>query len=186
MKRLLRLLVVFLIPAFLLVSYNSVDASWLSKTLDKLGTSSTSSRSYDAGSSVSKKGERWIEVYSNQNYTTYVDRRSITSSGVAQDRIVKAHIMRKYTPVGSQWLGINSREVKPDTITYSVSTEAASFKSNVLMYQYFHYYDVHGNLIYRGSLKDIQGKTNAFFPIEPMSEEEQIKDALFSMVGWDY
>lgn len=189
MKQLMRILTVLFIPLFMATLYNPVDASWLSKTLDKLdralgipaGTTTTS----DGTMKASQRGERWIEVSSNKYYTTYVDRRSLEASGQAQNRKVKANFMHVFTPLGSQWIGNTSGGyVKPDVITMSISKQPIEYNT---IYKYIYngrqYYDIHGNLIYDGYLKDNKyGRADYV----PMSEDEQIKDTLFAMFGWNY
>ncbi|WP_295238028.1 hypothetical protein [Veillonella sp.] len=190
MKQLMRILTVLFIPLFMAALYNPVDASWLSKTLDKLdnslGTSSTSTSTSNGTMKASQRGERWIEVSSNKYYTTYVDRRSLEARGQAQKREVKVHVMHIFTPLGSQWIGNSSRgNVKPDIITTSISKQPIEYgtKHKFTPGQGIQYYDVHGNLIYDGFLSDFKG---GFSDYVPMSEDEQIKDTLFAMFGWNY
>lgn len=187
MKQLMRILTVLFIPLFMATLYNPVDASWLSKTLDKLdralgipaGTTTTS----DGTMKASQRGERWIEVSSNKYYTTYVDRRSLEASGQAQNRKVKTHVMHVFTPLGSQWIGNTSRgNVKPDVITTSITKYTVTYSTKSYEGSSAEYYDVHGNLIYDGWLND----TDDYIRYTPMSEQEQIKDTLFSMFGWNY
>lgn len=189
MKQLMRILTVLFIPLFMATLYNPVDASWLSKTLDKLdralgipaGTTTTS----DGTMKASQRGERWIEVSSNKYYTTYVDRRSLEARGQAQDREVRANFMHVFTPLGSQWIGNTSGGyVKPDVITMSISKQPIVYNT---IYKWIsrgrQYYDVHGNLIYDGYLEDHKDGRADYVP---MSEDEQIKDTLFAMFGWNY
>ncbi|WP_251440010.1 hypothetical protein [Veillonella intestinalis] len=188
MKQLMRILTVLFIPLFMATLYNPVDASWLSKTLDKLdralgipaGTTTTS----DGTMKASQRGERWIEVSSNKYYTTYVDRRSLEASGQAQNRKVKAHVMHVFTPLGSQWIGNSSRgNVKPDVITTSITKYTVVYSTKIYEGSSAEYYDIHGNLIYDGYLSDFDSGWNKYVP---MSEHEQIKDTLFAMFGWNY
>ncbi|WP_127058527.1 hypothetical protein [Veillonella ratti] len=194
MKKLFRVLAVLLIPFFFATTYTSVDASWLSKTLERLDRSLGSSSSATTSSSdgtmrVSQKGERWIEVSSNKYFNTFVDRRSLTAKGQAQHREVRANIMHVFTPLGSQWLGNQSRgDVKPDVITISITKDVVVFGVNHF-YSTSHdaqYYDTHGNLIFEGYLADFNNAYTYSGKYVPMSEEEQIKDKLFAMFGWDY
>lgn len=193
MKKLFRVLAVLLIPFFFATTYSSVDASWLSKTLERLdrslgSSSSTTTSSSDGTMRVSQKGERWIEVSSNKYFKTFVDRRSLEAEGEAQNRRVQAHLMHVFTPLGSQWLGNASRgDVKPDVITMSITKGTVNFNVyGYLMINTAHYYDTHGNLIYDGRLSDFETYTLSRYKYIPMSEEEQIKDKLFAMFGWDY
>lgn len=190
MKQLMRILTVLFIPLFMATLYNPVDASWLSKTLDKLdralgipaGTTTTS----DGTMKASQRGERWIEVSSNKYYTTYVDRRSLEASGQAQNRRVKANFMHIFTPLGSQWIGNSSRgNVKPDVITVSITKSEIKYFVNEKSFPIdgVEYYDIHGNLIYDGYLSDFDAGWRKYVP---MSEDEQIKDTLFAMFGWNY
>ncbi|KAF1679146.1 hypothetical protein [Veillonella sp. R32] len=191
MKQLMRILTVLFIPLFMATLYNPVDASWLSKTLDKLdralgipaGTTTTS----DGTMKASQRGERWIEVSSNKYYTTYVDRRSLEASGQAQNRKVKANFMHVFTPLGSQWIGNTSGgDVKPDVITVAISKSPLEYAVNWHTSSTAQYYDVHGNLIYDGILKDFYRSSYFGEKYVPMSEQEQIKDTLFAMFGWNY
>lgn len=193
MKKLFRVLAVLLIPFFFATTYSSVDASWLSKTLERLdrslgSSSSTTTSSSDGTMRVSQKGERWIEVSSNKYFKTFVDRRSLEAEGEAQNRRVQAHLMHVFTPLGSQWLGNASRgDVKPDVITMSITKGTVNFNVyGYLMINSAQYYDTHGNLIYDGRLSDFETYTLSRYKYIPMSEEEQIKDKLFAMFGWDY
>lgn len=187
MKKLFRMLAVLLIPFFFATLYSSVDASWLSKTLEKLGSSSsTTTTSSDGTMRASQKGERWIEVSSNKYFKTYVDRRSLQAKGQAQNRAVFAHVMHEFTPLGSQWLGNSSRgAVKPDVITRAISKDVLKYGvDGYYMDNYAQYYDVHGNFIYEGRLSDFQGYSGIGQKYVPMSEEEQIKDnSLKCLVG---
>lgn len=190
MKKFMRILTVLFIPLFMATLYNPVDASWLSKTLDKLDSaldsSSTSTSTSDGTIKASQRGERWIEVSSNKYYTTYVDRRSLEASGQAQKRKVKAHVMHVFTPLGSQWIGNTSGGyVKPDIITTSITKQPTEYGTThkFTSGSAIQYYDVHGNLIYDGFLKDFKGGYSDYVP---MSEDEQIKDTLFAMFGWNY
>ncbi|WP_295183287.1 hypothetical protein, partial [Veillonella sp.] len=99
-----------------------------------------------------------------------------------------AHLMHVFTPLGSQWLGNASRgDVKPDVITMSITKGTVNFNVyGYLMINTAHYYDTHGNLIYDGRLSDFETYTLSRYKYIPMSEEEQIKDKLFAMFGWDY
>lgn len=193
MKKLFRVLAVLLIPFFFATTYSSVDASWLSKTLERLdrslgSSSSTTTASSDGTMRVSQKGERWIEVSSNKYFKTFVDRRSLQAKGQAQDREVRANVMHEFTPLGSQWLGNSSRgNVKPDVITRAITKEVVKYGvRGYLMDGKVQYYDVHGNLIYDGRLSDFENYSMFTENYVPMSEEEQIKDKLFEMFGWDY
>ena len=184
-----------LIPVFMMTTLGTadVDASWWSKTMKKLdkwaSQSSSSSSSSSSGGVVAEptandaKSNRWIEVQKNQYYTTYVDRRSFKAEGTAQNRMVRAYFKRVYTPIGSQVLGNNSNgRVKPDVITYSITEGQYFVNSYYESWSTPHYYDVHGNLIYEGQLQDYVHWARYI----PDSPEEQLKDTLFHMAGWDY
>lgn len=190
MKKLFRVLAVLLIPFFFATLYSSADASWLSKQLEKISSSSSSSTTSASNGTMraSQKGERWIEVSSNKYFKTYVDRRSLEARGQAQDREVRANVMHEFTPLGSQWIGTSSRgEVKPDVITKSITKEVVKYGvRGYRMEGRVQYYDVHGNLIYDGKLSDFTDYSMLTEHYVPMSEEEQIKDKLFAMFGWDY
>lgn len=195
MKKLFRVLTVLLIPFFFATMYSSVDASWLSKTLDRLdrslgSSSSTTTSSSDGTMRASQKGERWIEVSSNKYFKTFVDRRSLEAEGEAQRRHVSANVMHEFTPLGSQWIGNSSNgKIKPDVITRSITKKVVIYRvDGYRMYEYdgVQYYDVHGNLIYDGKLSDYENYKEYFKDYIPMSEEEQIKDKLFDMFGWNY
>lgn len=187
-----------LIPVFMMTTLGTadVDASWWSKTMKKLdkwaSQSSSSSSSSSSGGVVAEptandaKSNRWIEVQKNQYYTTYVDRKSFKAEGTAQNRRVTAYFKRVYTPIGSQVLGNNSDgRVKPDVITHSIAEGRYRVDSYDeafnTPFQYPQYYDVHGNLIYNGVLQDYH-----YGKYIPDSPEEQLKDTLFHMAGWDY
>lgn len=170
---------------------NSVEASWLSKQWKKLDNLSSDNGSYSRQGSSSKT--RMLLVSENQYFKTYVDTNSIEKRGTAQDRVVNVTLIKEYTPLGSQWLGVNSAgDISPDVITKSIvkarfGTKYISYWGQSL------YYDVHGNLIYAnrnefGTLPDlgyINGGVRAGAYI-PYSEAENIKERLFSMVGWNY
>lgn len=184
-----------LIPVFMMTTLGTadVDASWWSKTMKKLdkwaSQSSSSSSSSSSGGVVAEptandvKSNRWIEVQKNQYYTIYVDRKSFTADGTAQNRRVTAYFKRVYTPIGSQVLGNNSNgRVKPDVITSSISKGVYGVNWCNDSLEWVYYYDVHGNLIYEGRLQDYSNGENYI----PDSPEEQLKDTLFHMAGWDY
>ena len=158
------------------------NASWLSKTWDKL-TSPVSQESVD--SVPSQKSERWIKVEENALYSTYVDKRSFKATGTAQNRKVSGYFKREFTPIGSQWLGNQSNgRVKPDTITYVIYGATYGVTRCSTYYGPWHYYDVNGNLIYEGILSDYEYQK--FGDYLPDSMQEKLKDRLFHAVGWDY
>lgn len=171
----------------------SVEASWLSKALDKLdkitgtGSSSTTTANSDGTMTLPQRGERWVEVASNKYYKTYIDRTKIVAAGQAQNREVYGVFKREFTPLGSQWLG-GFGAVKPNVVTteyysmdYGVNRSLNGYAGKYEIPS--SYYDVHGNLIYQtyGSIEG-HGAGNYI----PNSENEQIKDTLFNMFGWDY
>lgn len=171
----------------------TVEASWLSKTLDKIdnflgvpNSNTQVTQHSDGYLHLPQAGERWILVSQNKYYNTYLDRTKVYADGEAQNRVVRGVFKREFTPLGSQWLG-GSGEVKPDIITveyYSMSYYVNS------VYGYSagqfsiptSYYDVHGNLIYKNS--SIESKYYGNYV--PDSEDEHIKDRLFHLFGWEY
>lgn len=176
--------------ALSVMMYGTSDASWLSKTLDKISNAGTISSS-DVNMEPDAKSDRWIKVEENDLYTTYIDRRTAKASGTAQNREVTAFFKREFTPIGSQWLGDNSNGyVKPDTITYSIYHATYGVNSCRLDFVYRNqminpqYYDVNGNLIYKGNLPDI--RYQPFGSYIPDSMQERLKDRLFHAFGWDY
>lgn len=199
MKKIASLALVGLFTASLC---GSADASWLSKTLDKLdawtstasSTTSTTTNS-DGTRTLGYHKERLIEIGSNQYYTTYLDTKHARAGGTAQNRYVTAQIIRMYTPLGSQWLGVTSGgAVQPDVITRSVTEQVIFYVNSITEWSSL-YYDVHGNLIYDGRLRD-SGYSNGgqyssyyFGTAEryvPYSEAEAMKDKVFHLFGWDY
>ena len=145
----------------------TADASWLSKVLNSLPSSSGS------------------KVYETENYTIYIDTSSMKVTGEAQNREVSGWFKREYTPEGSSWLGNNSwGKVKPDVITYSMYT--AYYRPGWSQCSAtWRYYDVNGHLIYKGELGDVHDEVG-FGDYVPDSQNEQIKDILFNAVGWNY
>lgn len=142
-----------------------------------------------------KAEDRWVKVASNQYYDIYIDGKSIKYGGEAQNRYVYATLKFVYTPIGSAWLGNNSRGlVKPNIITHSF----ARFNYSVNDYSLIHdipinYYDVHNNLIVQNqSLANISllADGNPYYIDQeayvPDSTQEKIKDRLFRAVGWNY
>lgn len=199
MKKIASLALVGLFTASLC---GSADASWLSKTLDKLdawtstASSATSSTTNSNGTrTLGYHKERLIEIGSNQYYTTYLDTKHAVASGAAQHRTVAAQIIRVYTPLGSQWLGVTSGgAVQPDVITRSV-TETVTFYVGGIEEGKSLYYDVHGNLIYDGRLsdsgysnggQDLRRSWSMWQQYVPYSEAETMKDKVFHLFGWDY
>ena len=171
----------------------TVEASWLSKTLKKLDNalgvpdSNTQVTQQSNGTlKLPQAGQRWILLSENKYYKTYADRTKIFAIGEAQRRAVKGVFKREFTPLGSQWLG-GFGAVKPDVVTveyysreyYVNSVETSSWWDHYIPESY---YDVHGNLIYKGSSMENKHRGNYI----PESEEEHIKDRLFHMFGWDY
>ena len=167
----------------------TADASWLGNILKNL-PSSGSSTTASSSSSSTNRAARWSKVYSTDNYTIYIDTSSIKTKGEAQNREIAAWFKREFTPIGSQWIGDNSRgRVKPDVITHSVyyayygvnSSSFNSWSSQMTP----SYYDANNHLIYRGSLGDLYDEVG-FGTYIPDSPNEQIKDILFNAVGWNY
>ena len=171
----------------------TVEASWLSKTLDKidnfLGVPNSNTQVTQQSNGTLKlpqAGERWILISENKYYKTYIDRTKVYADGEAQNRVVKGVFKREFTPLGSQWLG-GSGEVKPDVITveyYSMAyyVDSVHYQYSGQFYIPTSYYDVHGNLIYKDS--NIERKYTGNYI--PDSEDEHIKDRLFHLFGWDY
>lgn len=169
----------------------TVEASWLSKTLDKIdnflgvpNSNTQVTQQSDGNLRLPQAGERWILISENKYYKTYVDRSKVYARGEAQDRWVTGVFKREFTPLGSQWLG-GFGDVKPDVVTveyYSISYGVNGVYDNYGMYAIpTSYYDVHGNLIYKGSIE-----RKHYGNYVPDTEEEHIKDKLFYMFGWDY
>lgn len=142
-----------------------------------------------------KAEDRWVKVASNQYYDIYIDGKSIKYGGEAQNRYVDATLKFVYTPIGSAWLGNNSRGlVKPNIITHSF----ARFHYRVDNYTLtgaipVNYYDVHNNLIVKDKLLAninllVDGYPYSIYQLEyvPDSTQEKIKDRLFRAVGWNY
>lgn len=177
--------------ALAVTMYGTSDASWLSKTLDKISNAGTISSS-DVNQEPDAKADRWIKVEENQYYTTYIDRRSAKATGTAQNRKVSAYFKREFSPIGSQWLGEASNgKVRPDVITYVIyhATYAVNrcyedSSYNSFAFKYPHYYDVNNNLIYEGRLPDITSYEWGNYI--PDSSPEQLKNRLFHAFGWDY
>ena len=171
----------------------TVEASWLSKTLDKIdnflgvpNSNTQVTQQSDGKLQLPQAGDRWILISENKYYKTYIDRTKSYADGEAQNRVVRGIFKREFTPLGSQWLG-GSGEVKPDVITVEYYTMSYYVDSVYDTYtgQFSiptSYYDVHGNLIYRNG--SIERKYYGNYV--PDSEEEHIKDRLFHMFGWDY
>ena len=161
----------------------TADASWLSKVLNSLPSSSGSSTS--TSSSSTNRAHRWSKVYETENYTIYIDTSSMKATGEAQNREVSGWFKREYTPEGSSWLGNNSwGKVKPDVITHSVYYAYYGTNSSISDLAW-RYYDVNGHLIYKGPLGDVDDEVG-FGRYVPDSQNEQIKDILFNAVGWNY
>lgn len=170
-----------------------VEASWLSKTLDKIdnflgvpNSNTQVTQKSDGNLQLPQAGERWILISENKYYKTYLDRTKVYARGEAQDRVVRGVFKREFTPLGSQWLG-GFGEVKPDVVTVEYYSNEY-YVNSVSFHNYgtysipTSYYDVHGNLIYRNG--SIERKYYGNYV--PDSEEEHIKDKLFHMFGWDY
>lgn len=170
----------------------TVEASWLSKTLKKLdnalgipdGDTQVTKQS-DGKLQLPQAGERWILLLENKYYRTYVDRTKVYADGEAQYRVVRGVFKKEFTPLGSQLLG-NFGQVKPDTVTTEYYSNEY-YVNRVESYSYgkyaipSSYYDVHGNLLYKGYIEP-----KNYGNYVPDSEEEYIKDKLFHMFGWDY
>ena len=178
----------------------TVEASWLSKTLKKLDdalgvpdSNTQVTKQSDGKLQLPQAGEWWILISENKYYKTYVDRTKVHAVGEAQNRVVYGLFKREFTPLGSQWLG-TSEQVKPDVITveylplaYGVNKTLDYFRREYSINP--SYYDVHGNLIWEGdaghfTISNIEGVYIGNYV--PNSEEEQIKNKLFHLFGWDY
>ena len=171
----------------------TVEASWLSKTLDKIDkalgipdSKTEVTQQSDGKLRLPQAGDRWILLSENKYYRTYADRTKIFAVGEAQNRAVKGVFKREFTPLGSQAIA-KFGNVKPDVVTveyysreyYVNSVETSSWWNHYIPESY---YDVHGNLIYKGNSMENKHSGNYI----PESEEEHIKDKLFHMFGWDY
>ena len=169
----------------------TVEASWLSKTLKKLDnalgvpdSNTQVTKQSDGKLQLPQAGERWILISENKYYKTYLDRTKVYAEVEAQYRAVSGVFKREFTPLGSQWLG-GTGDVKPDIVTvefYSISYGVNRVYDHYGMYAIpTSYYDVHGNLVYRGIIE-----RKYYGNYVPDSEEEHIKDRLFHLFGWDY
>lgn len=176
MKKIASLALVGLFTASLC---GSADASWLSKTLDKLDawtssvsdavnssshtrptTQTVSPSKKENGDSkeykLKKQEESMILLGSNQYYTTYLDTKGISAKGVTPNRCVVAQVVRMFTPLGSQWLGNTSGGVvKPDVVTVSVTPEFCFWERSTFQGTDTFYYDVYANLVHKGMLHDV-------------------------------
>ncbi len=171
----------------------TVEASWLSKTLKKLDnalgvpdSNTQVTQQSDGYLHLPQVGDRWILVSQNKYYNTYLDRTKTIAGGEAQNRFVQGVFKREFTPLGSQKLGAYGK-VKPDTVTveyYFRAYDINSVGGGSLHRGYIPeaYYDVHGNLLWKGNSIEDKHYGNYI----PESEDEHIKDRLFHMFGWDY
>ena len=178
----------------------TVEASWLSKTLDKIdkalgvpNSNTQVTQQSDGKLQLPQAGERWILVSENKHYKTYVDRTKVRAVGEAQNRIVYGVFKREFTPIGSHWLG-SEGDVSPDVVTVEYLPLAYGV-NKTLNYSRREfsidpsYYDVQGNLVWKGhaghfTISNIEGVYIGNYV--PNSEDEHIKDKLFHMFGWDY
>ena len=178
----------------------TVEASWLSKTLDKIdkalgvpNSNTQVTQQSDGKLQLPQAGERWILVSENKHYKTYVDRTKVRAVGEAQNRIVYGVFKREFIPIGSHWLG-SEGDVNPDVVTVEYLPLAYGV-NKTLDYSRREfsidpsYYDVHGNLVWKGhaghfTITNIEGVYIGNYV--PNSEDEHIKDKLFHMFGWDY
>lgn len=139
----------------------TVDASWLSKTLDKINDAlgvpnpnTEVTQQSDEKLQLPQAGERWILLSENKYYKTYVDRTKVRAVGEAQNRVVYGVFKREFTPIGSQWLG-SGGHVSPDVVTveylplaYRVNKTLDCSRREFSIDP--SYYDVHGNLVWKG------------------------------------
>lgn len=132
---------------------------------------------------------RWIKIYENEYYTTYVEKTSIKTRGEAQNRELKAYLKREYTPIGSQWLGENSSgRINPDTVTeciYFVFYQPTHSHLDDYTRKRPKYYDANHRLIFDGPLEDMYEDTG-FGKYDRKAENREIKTTLYNLVGWNY
>lgn len=181
----------------------TTEASWLLDTLKKVNNTLESmneslgaatgpqiNSSSSQSEQIDPKSSRWVKISENKYFATYADKRSVKAEGEAQHRWVGGYFKREFTPLGSQWLGEQSGgAVKPNVITHSIyeasygPSYGGSIRPNDVKY-----YDVHGNLIYKGALTDWWNdfRNSEYQRYTPDSEQERIKDILFHAFGWDY
>lgn len=197
-----RTTIAFVLASIFAINVGSatVEASWLSKTLDKIdkalgvpNSNTQVTQQSDGKLQLPQAGERWILVSENKHYKTYVDRTKVRAVGEAQNRIVYGVFKREFTPIGSHWLG-SEGDVSPDVVTVEYLPLAYGV-NKTLNYSRREfsidpsYYDVHGNLVWKGhaghfTISNIEGVYIGNYV--PNSEDEHIKDKLFHMFGWDY
>lgn len=197
-----RTTIAFVLASIFAINVGSatVEASWLSKTLDKIdkalgvpNSNTQVTQQSDGKLQLPQAGERWILVSENKHYKTYVDRTKVRAVGEAQNRIVYGVFKREFTPIGSHWLG-SEGDVSPDVVTveYLPLAYGVNKTLNYLRREFSidpSYYDVHGNLVWKGhaghfTISNIEGVYIGNYV--PNSEDEHIKDKLFHMFGWDY
>lgn len=132
---------------------------------------------------------RWTKIYENEYYSTYIEKNTMETRGNAQNREMKAYFKRKYTPLGSQWLGENSNgRINPDTVTeciYYVFYWPTHSHLDDYTQKQPKYYDVNHRLIFNGPLEDMYGDTG-FGQYNNKEENREIKTTLYSLVGWNY
>lgn len=132
---------------------------------------------------------RWTKIYENEYYSTYIEKNTMETRGNAQNREMKAYFKRKYTPLGSQWLGENSNgRINPDTVTeciYYVFYWPTHSHLDDYTQKQPKYYDVNHRLIFNGPLEDMYGDTG-FGQYNNKEENREIKATLYSLVGWNY
>lgn len=197
-----RTTIAFVLASIFAINVGSatVEASWLSKTLDKIdkalgvpNSNTQVTQQSDGKLQLPQAGERWILVSENKHYKTYVDRTKVRAVGEAQNRIVYGVFKREFTPIGSHWLG-SEGDVSPDVVTveYLPLAYGVNKTFNYSRREFSidpSYYDVHGNLVWKGhaghfTISNIEGVYIGNYV--PNSEDEHIKDKLFHMFGWDY
>lgn len=75
------------------------------------GSTATATEIANAGgktestSSTTKVPKNWTKIYENEYYTTYVENTAMKTRGTGDGRELTVILDRKYTPLGSQWLG---------------------------------------------------------------------------------
>ena len=85
------------------------DAGYSVNSEEKTESASTSS--------TTKVPKNWTKIYENEYYTTYVENTKMKTRGTGDGRILTVVLDRKYTPLGSQWLGeINKGTVEPNVL----------------------------------------------------------------------
>lgn len=186
----------------------TIHASWIGDKIGEFNQSnptdpglSTNRDSYTganntydgAGRALSATGDAWIKLSTNPYFETFGERASLRSLNEGASETIYGTFKLVFTPLGSQWLGQRSPQVKMGAVSY-VTFKAMytnTYHSGIKGYRL--YYNKENKIVYTSNdnvnpLVDGDYTHTSVYegePYPPKGEQERIKEELFRLFSSD-